>query len=335
MRVRTSAVGLTLLGLVVSVTLFGAASLGLAGSGPTPSRFDVFVQPNIVTAGATGFAKGTFTAATGSGTGSATHVTITLDLPPGLLTPTSTNCSGPSSSADHTGYNRFTCEIGTVNAGHTVNRFVTFTAPAFQAPPPPPPPPDPNVYTVYGFVTFDNGNAGAPGGGSIGRIDDSEQTTVVSSTSSSRAGRCLPGATSNVNNVFTPPVSSTNPVSTYMSFGAASFFLPCTWAAVGENPHAGFIIPEISFVSAPVFANLATLKISIYQLPLSKIGTLTEFPNYPDNLSGSLPVLSCPSPTSLPTGRDACELPRSKIGNVTVLTLLFSGTGGDPGFGGG
>jgi len=333
MGARKSAVVLVLLGLIVSVTLFGVTSLGRAGSVTPPDNFEFSVQPQIVTEGATGFVMGKFTAASGSGTGSATHVAMTFDLPGvptgpnAQFTPAagiSSGCSGPATG------NIYTCVIGTVNAGQVVKRFLAFNAPDYIAPTGPPPP-DPNVYEFKGCVSFDNGSGGAGGGGGTNACDNNfAEITVVDTGDTRRAGNCL----SLGGNVFTPPVSSANPVSTHMSFGPADFFLPCTWASVGEDPHAGFTIPEISFVSAPVFADLATLKISIYQLPLSKIGTLTEFPNYPD-LSGSLPVLACPSPTSLPAGRDSCELPRSKSGNVTLLTLLFSGTGSDPGYGGG
>ncbi len=310
-----------------------AAALGVVSGGRAGSvsnnNFDLVVQPHVLSTLGTGFAKGTFTAASGPGTGSATHVVITITLPTGLepTSGTSSDCTDPP-GGDHT----FTCSIGTVNAGQIVNRFVAFTAPATVAGPPF------DTYTVTGSLTFDHGLKGAGGGGGIDTIPDSDSTDVYASTDGNHSGNCLSGGGS----ITTPPVNAADTQSTFMSFGAAAFFLPCVWAELGEGPApASFRIPQISFVAAPVLANLATLTISIYQLPLSKIGTLKEFPNYPTSLTPALDVLQCPTPTSLPSNptdtqsSDACELARSKSGNVTLLTLLFTGTGGDPGFGGG
>ena len=337
LSVQRHSIRVTILGLIV-LGVSAAALAIVAGSraGSVGGEFTVDVLPPEVTVDATGLVVARFTAASGPGTGSATQVAITLDLPgdgatTGFINPVpSAGCSGPTPSPDHPGYNRFVCTIGTVNAGETVKRFVTFRAPPFQAPPVSGP--DPNVYVAYGFVTFDTGNSGAPGGGSSVRTEDDGQTTVAATTNNARAGKCSSGTPPF--NVSTSPVSASDRQATALSFGNAAFSLPCTWASLGEDSAPGFKIPFISFVNAPVFSSLATLQISIYQLPPSQIGTLLEFPNYPA-LDGALPVLLCPSPTTLPPGRDACELPRTKKGNVTFLNLLFAGTGGDPGFGGG
>src|SRR3970040_2378409 len=104
------------------------------------------------------------------------------DLPVALLNPASSNCS-PSASSP-AGFNRFTCDIGTVQAGKTATRFVTFTAPSTAA-----------TYTVNGSVTFDNGSGGAKGGGSKNTtLTKSGQTTVFSSTDTTRAGNCTGSA---------------------------------------------------------------------------------------------------------------------------------------------
>src|SRR3972149_6722747 len=78
------------------LTTLAVVSGGRAGS--VSSTFDVFVQPPYLTAGAQGFVKSEITAASGPGSGTATHVVMTLDLPVALLNPASSNCSPSASS---------------------------------------------------------------------------------------------------------------------------------------------------------------------------------------------------------------------------------------------
>ena len=129
-------------------------SAGHAGGVITGANFDLAVQPPALSTSGTGFAKGVFTAASGSGTGSATHVTITFQVPAALSNPSGT--SSDCSVAPGSGENVVTCNIGTLNAGQTVKRFVTFTAPSTAG-----------VYTITGSVQWDNGSSGAGGGGGV------------------------------------------------------------------------------------------------------------------------------------------------------------------------
>jgi len=307
--------------LVGCMAALAVVSGGRAGS--ASSTFDLFVQPQYLTAGAQGFAKGEFTAASGPGTGTATHVVMTLDLPVALLSPTSSNCS-PSTSPP-AGFKRFTCDIGTVKAGKTATRFVTFTAPATA-----------ETYTVNGSVTFDNGSGGAPGGGSQNTtLNESGQTTVFAATDTTRAGNCTGSAS-------TPPASFHDTQSTSISgaTAAASLGLPCTWVFVGENtaPSGSGILTSISFVGLPLTTSPATVVITFFSLPVPfadfKILFLPNYsPSNPD-LTGKVVLPTCtasPVPPAL-----SCLQSLVPFGAAGAqATILLQGIGGDPGYGGG
>lgn len=320
-----SAVFLVLLGLIVSVTLFGAVSLGRAGSGPSPSEFAFSVQPQFVTAGAKGFVMGKFIAASGAGTGSATHVAMTFDLPTGF-TPaagTSSGCSGP----DNPSTNVYTCTIGTVHAGQVVKRFVAFIAPSA-----------PGLNTNFsGCVSFDNGSGGAGGGGSANTCSANTkpgQTTVVAVGDTQHAGTCS-GAAS------TPPISADDVQSSAVEGAAASssLGLPCTWVFVGEAaaPEGQGVLSQVSFTGFPQTTAAAKWIIDFYSLPapFSQLDVLFDL----DYTAGS----SVFSPDALPacdganntlgSGQIRCLQSFVKVKKGAQAIILLLGTGGDPGAG--
>jgi len=249
---------------------------------------------------------------------------MTLDLPVALLNPASSSCS-PSASPP-AGFNRFTCEIGTVKAGTTTMRFVTFTAPSTAA-----------TYTVNGAVTFDNGSGGAKGGGSKNTtLTKSGQTTVFSATDTTRAGNCTGSAS-------TPPddqvgalehAQSTSIVAT----ADPSLDLPCTWVFVGEDPapSGSGILTLISFVGLPPTTTPATVVITFASLPVPfadfEILFLPSYsPSNPD-LTGKVVLPTCtatPVPPAL-----SCLQSLVPFGAGAQATILLQGTGGDPGYAG-
>jgi len=302
------------------LTTLAVVSGGRAGS--VGSTFDVFVQPPILTAGAEGYVKGEFTAASGPGSGTATHVVMTLDLPDALLNPASSNCS-PSASPP-AGFNRFTCDIGTVKAGKTATRFVTFTAPSTPA-----------MYTANGSVTFDQGSGGAPGPGSQNMtLTQSGQTTVVAAGDTTRAGNCTGSAS-------TPPASHHDPQSTSVSgaTAASSLDLPCTWVYVGEDPapSGSGILTAISFVGLPLTGSPATVVVTFDSLPVPfadfELFYLPEYSPANPVLTGQVLLPTCtasPVPPAL-----SCLQSLVPFGTGAQATILLLGTDGDPGYGGG
>ena len=314
-------------GWFVSAFVLGGCLITLAvvsggRAGSVGSTFDVFVQPPILTAGAEGYVKGEFTAASGPGSGTATHVVMTLDLPVALLNPASSSCS-PSASSP-AGFNRFTCDIGTVKAGKTATRFVTFTAPSTAA-----------TYMVNGFVNFDHGSGGAKGGGSKNTtLTKSGQTTVFSSTDTTRAGNCTGSAS-------TPSAAGIDLQSTSVSGAIAdpSLGLPCTWVFVGEDPapSGSGILTSISFVGLPLTTSPATVVVTFFSLPVPfadfEISFLPSYsPSNPD-LTGKAVLPSCtasPVPPAL-----SCLQSLVPFGTGAQATILLLGTDGDPGYGGG
>jgi len=301
------------------LTTLAVVSGGRAGS-VSSSTFDVFVQPPFLTVGAAGFVKGEFDAASGPKSGTATHVVMTLDLPVALLNPTSSNC--PPSASPVAGFNRFTCDIGTVKAGNKATRFVTFTAPSTAG-----------THTVNGSVTFDNGSTGAGVGGQNTTLTQSGQTTVVASTDTTRAGNCTGSAS-------TPPASHHDPQSTAVTgaTAASSSGLPCTWVFVGEDPAgASGLLTPISIVGLPLTTSPATVVITFFALPVPfSQFDLFYLPNYPNgpNPLASVPLVGCVG-GALPPNETACLLSLVPLGTGAQATILLQGLDGDPGFGGG
>jgi len=319
--VRRSIVSALVLGGCLAT--LAVVSGGRAGS--VSATFDVFVQPTILTAGAAGFVKGELTAASGPASGTATHVIMTLDLPVALLNPASSNCL-PSASPP-AGFNRFRCDVGTVKAGKTATRYVTFTAPS-----------TPGTYTANGSVNFDQGSSGAKGGGSQNTtLTESGQTSVFSPTDTTRAGSCTgSAATKPDGQVGSDPAAQTTSVS---ATADPSLDLPCTWVFVGEDPPppGSGIMTQISFVGIPPTTAPATVVITFVTLPVPFADfELFFLPNYsPGNpdLTGNVLLKPCsenPVPPAL-----SCLQSLVPLGEGAQATILLQGTGSDPGYGGG
>lgn len=310
------------------------ASGGFAGSGPPiNSNFEFSAQPRYLTGSGGGLDAGKFTAASGSG--SATHVAISFDVPSVFTVSVPTNCSGPPAASPSVpaGFTRYTCQHGTVNAGNTVTQFLRFTAPAAGT--------SAVTYTFFGFVTYDKGNGGAGGGGSVNTLPTAGPATglvtVVSTSEKNSAGSCTPGAGS----ASTPTVSASDPMQTSVS---GSSTLPCTWAFVGEaGAGSSGLLSPISFVGFPQTADgsPATWTFEVYSLPAPfKQLTVYFLGKYsPDNQDVTkVPMVACED-EELPVGvfeipslQEACLVSFVKKGNGARVTMLFDG-GGDPGAG--
>jgi hypothetical protein len=310
--------------LACCAAALAVATGGLAGS-TTQSSFDVFVQPATLSTSATGFAKGQFTAASGSGTGSATHVAITFHVPSALGNPTGT--TSDCTTTPGVGENVVTCNVGTVNAGQTVRRFVTFTAPASLVAPP-----TPDVYTISGSVSWDNGSGGAGGGGGINSIGPKTgSTTVYAANDPRHAGNCFFSGT---NTVSTPGVTDADNQSTSVQVGsaAAGLGLPCTFADVGEDAAPPGFDTQISHDTLPQLSQPARVTLTLYSLPVpfSQFKWLFS-PDYP----ATLPNQSIPNCVNnqLPANAIVCLLSSSNKGKGGSWTFLQLGTGTDPAFG--
>ena len=299
------------------------ASGGLAGSS-TQSSFDLSVNPSVLSTSGSGFAKGTFTAASGSGTGSATHVVITFHVPSALQNPVGTTSDCATTAG--IGENVVTCTVGTVNAGATIKRFVTFTAPATLTSPP-----TPDVYTITAGVSWDNGASGTGGGGINSLPPKSGSTTVYAATDQRHAGNCFFSGT---NTVQTPGVTDTDNQSTSVQVGSAApgLGLPCTFADVGEDPAPPGFDTQISHDTLPQLSQPATVTLSLYSLPVpfSQFKWLFSA-DYPATLP-SQTIPSCVN-NQLPKNAIVCLLSSSNKGKGASWTFLQLGTGTDPAYG--
>jgi hypothetical protein len=315
--------------LACSAGGLAVVSASHAGGVVSGSTFDLSVQPSVLSTSsaskpANGFAKGVFTAASGSGTGSATHVVITFHVPSALSNPsgTTSDCSVAAGS----GENVVTCNVGTVNAGQIVRRFVTFTAPTSLVSPPS------DDYPITGSVQWDNGSSGAGGGGSVSSLPSQTRTTTVyAATDSSHAGNCF---LSGSGTVSTPPVSSKDNQATSAQVGAAapSLGLPCPYADVGEDPAPPGFDTDISHDAIPQLTQPAKITLTLNSLPVKFEDFSWLFsPDYP----ASLPSQTIPDCVNgqLPANAIVCLLTKKKIGNGGTWTFLQLGTGGDPSFG--
>jgi hypothetical protein len=322
-----------IIGSVGMASFAAAAALfvvagGSAGTGSYD--FKVFGVPGQLTTGQQGLLFARF--GPNNGSGAATKTTIRFTLPTTSLaagtTPvadaaTSSDCGAAALSTDGTTYT-IACNIGTLNPGQLVKRFVTFFA-------------GPTVGGAHlsASVSFDSGSNSAQGGGhsDVPAIDPG--LTIVDGTTSD--GTC--GSTGGA--VHTAAVSTTVLQQTSLSFGTAansSFQLPCSWGTVGviagrSGPNGA---PQISSVGGPQFAgpSYLTLTFSSLPVPLSKFH-LKENKNFdPDNPTlGWSEVGPCPTATTLPDDQsiDACLVGYSK-GKLIVATLLYRGTNTDPWF---
>jgi hypothetical protein len=318
--------------LLASIFVLGCCTGALAfvsgsNAGSTGASLKLFAQPSVLTANKTGFIKASFTAASGSQTGSATHVMITVNLASGLVfdqAHSSANCTIPD-PAGHP--NDVVCTINSVSPGETVTRFVVFTAPS-----------SPGPYVTNGSALWDNGSGGAGGGGAVNPplpADGPVTTTVFAATDSSHAGDCF---LSGSGTVSTPHVNADDNQSTSAQVGAAATFLglPCPFADVGEDPAppgSGFVT-AISHDTIPQLTQPATITLSLDSMPSGN-----PFSRFTWLFSRDYPAV-LPSETipncvngQLPKNAIVCLLSKTKIGNGGSWTFLQLGTGGDPSFG--
>jgi Domain of unknown function DUF11 len=315
--------------LVFALGACAAALAFVAGSnaGSTGATLKLFAHPQALRVNGTGFVKAAYTAASGAGTGSATHVVITVTLPTGLVFDAADSSVGCSIADPANHPNDVVCSVGTVNGGATATRFVTFQATTAGA------------YTVTGSATQDNGTGGNGGGGGSVNTPISAnpvgQFTVYASTDSSHDGNCFfKGGT-----VQTPTPTASDNQSTGANVGtlSSSAGIPCAFADVGEDPAP----PGSGFDTAISHDNIAsgligpaTITLSLYSMPtgvpFSTFSWLFS-PDYPASLpSQSIPL--CEN-GKLPMNAIVCLLSKKKMGNGGTWTFLQLGTGSDPAFG--
>jgi hypothetical protein len=318
--------------LALSAVIGGAAllamvSLGRAGN--SGASFAVAAGPSRISAGAEGFVIATFTPDSGSGTGSATHVVLTIDVPLGFASPHAEDCSGPVNTGNA---NRFTCTLKNVHKGDTVSRFVTFTAASVT---------QPTTYTISGTAKFDV-PSGKHGNGHGNTLTATSAATAYAANDPNHQGKCVDlegGSTATVGGSATVH----NQKATSADFGAAdpSLDLPCTPAAGGVDPDVSLphFTSGVWFVSLPQLGGdgIGRATLTFYKLPHGtswKTFQVFEILGYPGDLTvSSNPVPPCAWGGSLPSGQTSCVYSRSSFGYGGVkLVLLVRGSGTDPGY---
>jgi hypothetical protein len=320
--------------LVIGGCAGALAFVSTSNAGSTGATLKFFAHPQALGVNGTGFVKAAYTAASGSGTGSATHVVITVTLPTGLVFDASHSSTGCSIADAVNHPNDVVCNVGTVNAGTTATRFVTFTATTAGS------------KTINGNATQDNGTGGSGGGGGSVNTpifaDPAGQLTVYPSTDTSNNGNCF----FNGGSVQTPNPTGSDIQSTGASVGKPdpSLGIPCAYADVGETAitnfaDKGFNVPAISHDNIAILTGPATITIKLDPLPVSfnKI-VWRYFPTFdpaspPTNVSQGTIIGPCTNDGKLPTDKDVCLLLQVKSGNSGTWTFLQNGTGSDPGYG--
>jgi hypothetical protein len=310
---------------VVALTTGVAIALAVASGGRAgsvaPGTFKLDVQPQFLTATKSGVTFAKFTASSGAGTGSATNSSITFDVDNGLLNQNSPVCVRAASSPTP-GFTRWTCSLGTINAGRSAGAFVNFTGPAFVAS-------AANTYTVDAFFRADTGKG--KGGGGLDTIDVAAETTqVVDAPNGQRAGNCTGTA-------FTP---SGDQQFTQLSGTTAASIATCPWVFVGENvaPANSGIKSQISFWGFPLTdpANPARWVMD-GDLPPGPFNNLTLY--YLETYSPDTPniIFKEPFPAcingAIPPTKTACYDVFTKVGSRFHAEGFVNGTGGDPGAG--
>lgn len=306
---------------LVVVAALAIASGGRAGS-VAPGKLTFDVQPQFLTTTKSGVTFAKYTASSGAGTGSATNSSITFDVANGLLNQNSPVCVQAPSSPEP-GFTRWTCSLGTINAGQTAGAFVNFTGPPVLAPP------ATNIYTVKAFFNADTGKG--KGGGGLDTIPaDPQQTQIVDVPNGQRAGNCTGTAS-------TP---SGDEQFTTLTGTAAASIATCPWVFVGENdaPANSVIKSQISFWGFPLTdpANPARWVMD-GDLPPGPFNNLTLYyletysPDTPNTIS-AVPFPACVN-GAIPPTKTACYDVFRKDGSRFHAEGLVNGTGGDPGAG--
>jgi hypothetical protein len=293
---------------------------GRAGS-VAPGTLAAAVEPQFLTAGENGVAFGKYRAPSGSGTGSATNSIMTFDVDNRLLDQNSPVCVRASSSP--AGFIRWTCSLGTINAGQSAGAFVNFTGPPFLAAP------ATNIYTVQAFFTADTGK-GKGGGGQNSTPVVTDTTQIVDVPNGQRAGNCT----------GTAATPSGDEQFTTLSGTKAASIATCPWVFVGENdaPASSVIKSQISFWGFPLTdpANPARWVMD-GDLPPGPFNNLTLYyletysPDAPNTIS-AVPFPACVN-GAIPPTKTACYDVFRKDGSRFHAEGLVNGTGGDPGAG--
>ena len=308
---------------LVAVAALVIASGSRAGS-VAPGSLKFAVEPQFLTTGQNGVTFGKFTTPSGAGTGSATNTSITFDVDNRLLDQNSPVCVKAPTSAWPAGFIRWTCSLGTVNAGRSAGAFLNFTAPPFLVSP------ATNTYRVNAFASADSGK-GKGGGGQNSTAVVTDTTQVVDVPNGRRAGNCA-GAAS------TP---SGDAQFTIVSGTAASSIATCPWVFVGEDdaPAGSGIKSQISFWGFPLTDPEHPARWVVDgDLPPGPFNQLTLYylENYaPDNPNtGKVPFPACVNGAIQPPAT-ACYDVFRKVGSRFHAEGLVNGTGGDPGAGSG
>jgi hypothetical protein len=307
-----------LLGALVGLTLLlGIVSSGRAGSVLPSNALTGAVEPQFLTSGESGVAFGKVTAPSGSGTGSATNVSITFDLDSDLLDQNSPTCV-PATGAP-AGFTRWTCSLGTINAGTSAGAFVNFTGPA------------PNVYEVRISASADGGK-GKGGGGQTEINTITDTTEIVAAASGTRAGNCEGSASTADGDVQDTTLTGT----------AGSSVATCPWVFVGENPapNNSGLKSQISFWGFPETDPDEPARWSMnLDLPPGPFSDLKVFylesysPAFPNQVSKTEFVACEDDGTPIPDGLTACLDNWVKVGSRGFADGFVVGTGGDPGAG--
>lgn len=294
--------------------VLAVVSNGRAGN-PGSFEFDVFANPEFLTVTNEGVVLVRYRPPAG---GSSTHVVFTIKVPTALAPVASSGCAFASEAG---GLKTFTCNIGTVNGGQVVKRYLLITAPA-----------GPAGYTIEATFTADRGATGKKGGGGFETDTQTDPLTVVSSGNTSRAGTCTGLAS-------TPSATADDLVSTSISDGVRlDSGVPCPWGFVGEEDGpSGDSKTDISFFGFPQTTADDPVKwvITFYTLP-APFHTLDVFfdPNYTagDTFANNLePLESCVDAPAPPAA--ACLEDLVKDGRGAIATIIAQGTDGDPGAG--
>jgi hypothetical protein len=301
--------------------------VGVGSAGTSNFSFTVVAGPTLVTTNAQGMVFARFSPDASSG--SATHTVITFTFPVASVAsaPAATTSDCGAATLDTTGtLYTIACNIGTVNPGQVVKRFVIYTAGTTLG-----------DAGISASVSFDAGTGGkGKGGGAVNGPSTPAGATIVDGGSA--AGLCQSGGST----IQTAPLSTTVLQQTGLSFGdgLGTLGLPCSWGAVavlnGQRGKDG--APQISSVGGPKFAGAANLTLTFSSLPVPLNKYVLEEnesfdPNHPSQ--GWFPVPACSTDANgnpvLPDGADACLIGYDK-GKTIVAHLLYAGTGGDPWF---
>jgi hypothetical protein len=315
---RLVAVVVLTIGVAIALAV---ASGGRAGS-VAPGTLKAAVEPQFLTAGEDGVTFGKFMAPSGAGTGSATNSSMIFDVDNGLLEQNSPVCVRAASSPTP-GFTRWTCALGTINAGQSAGAFVNFRGPAFL------PSPATNIYTVKAFFTADTGKSTKGGGGQNSTPVVVDTTQIVDVPNGRRAGNCT----------GTAATPAGDPQFTTLTGIPAASIATCPWVFVGEDdaPAGSEIRSQISFwgfpLTEPGHPARWVMDGDLPSGPFNKL-TLYYLANYsPDNPdTGKVPFPACVN-GAIVAPATACYDTFTKVGSRFHAEGFVNGTGGDPGAG--